>query len=146
MQRKWFVLAASMLAGLVVCAGISMADEDSPLHKLMEQVSSKNTAVTKGTRTETQYKKSRKDALKAAEELVKLGKEAKPLKDAAKKSKDVKDPEAKWDAMMDDFVKASEELVKVLADEKSTQAQAKTAHGVVKKSCTPCHDAFRVDE
>ncbi|MDR3635409.1 MAG: cytochrome c [Isosphaeraceae bacterium] len=146
MQRKWFVLAGSMLAGLVVCAGITVADEDSPLHKLMEQVTAKNTVITKGTRTEPAYKKARKDVVKAAEELVKLAKQSKPMKDAVKKAKDVKDADAKWDAMMDDFIKASDELAKVVGNEASTQAQAKTAHAAVKKSCTPCHDVFRVEE
>mgnify|MGYP001241981815 CR=1 FL=1 len=146
MQRKWFVLAGSMLAGLVLCAGFTAADEDSPLHKLMEQVNAKNSLLTKGTRNETAYKKARKDVVKAAEELVKLGKEAKPLKDAVKKAKDVKDADAKWDAMMDDFIKASDALAKVVASEKATQVEAKAAHAVVKKSCTPCHDVFRVEE
>lgn len=146
MQRKWFVLTASMAAGLALCAGLSVADEDSPLHKLMEQVQAKNTVITKGTRTETAYKKGRKEVLKAAEELVKLGKESKPMKDAAKKARDVKDAEAKWDAMMDDFIKASEDMVKVLSNEAADQKAAKAAHTAVKKSCTPCHDVFRVEE
>jgi cytochrome c556 len=146
MQRKWFVVAGSMLAGLVVCAGLTVADDDSPLHGLMEKVNKNNSVLTKTTKNETQYKKGRKDAVKAAEELVKAGKESKPIKDAVRKAKDVKDGDAKWDAMMDDFIKASEALAKVVSDEKSTQAQAKTAHAAVKKSCTPCHDVFRIEE
>lgn len=145
MQRKWFVLAGSMFAGLALCAGFTAADEDSPLHKLMEQVQSKSTAITKGVRTETAYKKAQKDVLKAAEDMVKLAKEAKPIKDAVKQAKDVKDGDAKWNAMMDDFIKASEDMVKVLSTGKATQAEAKTAHTAVKKSCTPCHDVFRVE-
>lgn len=146
MQRKWFVLAGSMLAALIACAGFTTADENSPLHPIMEKVNKNNATITKSTRSETAYKKAKKDIFKAAEELVKLGKEAKPIKDAAKAAKDVKDAEAKWDAMMDDFIKASEDLVKVLGEEKTTQAEAKTAHGAVKKSCAPCHDVFRVEE
>jgi cytochrome c556 len=146
MQRKWFVLAGSMVAGLVVCAGLSSADDEGPLHELMEKVNRNNAIVTKATKSETKYKKAHKDVVKAAEELVKLGKESKPIKDAAKAARDVKDAEAKWDAMMDDFIKASEELAKVVGDAKTTVIQAKSAHTAVRKSCTPCHEVFRVEE
>lgn len=146
MQRKWIVTAGSLAASLALCAGLTVADEDSPLHKLMEQVQAKNTVITKGTRTETAYKKGRKDVLKAAEALVKLGKESKPIKDAVKAARDVKNGDEKWDAMMDDFIKASEAMVKVLSNEGARQSEAKAAHTAVKKSCTPCHDVFRVEE
>src|SRR5258708_5324257 len=113
MQRKWIVLAGTMISALALTAGLSAADDDSPLHKLMESVNAKNVVVTKGVRTPVNFKKAQKEVVKAAEELAKLGKEAKEIKDAVKKSKDVKDGDTKWNALMDEFIKSSEELAKV---------------------------------
>ncbi len=148
MKGKWIVLAGTMLAGVALTAGLSVAaDDESPLHKLMEQVNAKNVVVTKGVRTAVNFKKAQKDVVKAAEELAKLGKDAKPIKDAVKKSKGVKDAtDAKWDALMDDFIKSSEELAKVAGKSDATFDKAKTAHSAVKKSCSECHMIFRVEE
>jgi cytochrome c556 len=118
-------------------------DEDSPLHKIMEQVNSKNLAITKGVRTAVAFKKSQDVVVESAKELVKLSKEARAFKEPSEKQKQ---PYEKWTSLMDDMTKASEELAKVAAEDGVTQAQAKKAHATVKASCTACHNVFRVDE
>ena len=61
MLRKWTILGVTMAAVTVLATGFSMAqDEDSPLHKLMEEVNKKNLAITKGVRTAVAFKKSQK--------------------------------------------------------------------------------------
>ena len=63
----------------------------------------------------------------------------------AKKIKGVKgDVEAQWKTLAADFLKASEELAKVA--EKEDHTASKEAHQLVKKSCSSCHEVFRVEE
>src|SRR3954453_19894951 len=109
MPRKWMILAAAMVSVTALTVGIAGADdEDSPLHKLMEQVNAKNLAITKGVRTSVAFKKAQKDVVTSAEDLAKLAKEAKGLgKDVVKKAKDVKDGDTKWNELMDSFASAS---------------------------------------
>jgi cytochrome c556 len=143
MARKWTTLAVAVTALCLTATGLSYADEDSPLHKLMEKVSAKNNAITKGTRTVAAYKKAQKDLASLADELVKLGKEARPIKDAADKQKK---PVSEWTKLMDDFIQKSELLKTSLDKSTTTQQQAKTAHTAVKAACTNCHNVFRVDD
>jgi len=142
------ILAAAMVAVTSATVGISMAaDEDSPLHKLMEQVNAKNLAVTKGVRTAVAFKKAQKEVVDSAEELVKLSKQARDMgKDAVKKAKDVPDAASKWTTLMDVFTTTSENLAKVAGKSDATQVQAKDAHTAVKKACTECHNVFRIEE
>jgi len=148
MLRKWMILAGAMVSVTVLTVGIAGADdEDSPLHKIMEQVNAKNLAITKGVRTAVAFKKSQQDVATSAEELAKLSKEAKPLgKDVIKKAKDVPNAAAKWDELMDSFTTSSENLAKVAAMSGATQEAAKSAHTAVKKACTECHNVFRIEE
>src|SRR5438128_1100098 len=138
MQRKWMILAAAMISVSVLTVGIAGADdEDSPLHKIMEQVNAKNLAITKGVRTAVAFKKAQKDVAASAEDLARLSKEAKALgKDHIKKAKDVPNAEGKWNELMDSFTSTSENLAKVAAKSNATQIQAKEAHTAVKKACT----------
>ena len=48
----------------------------------MEKVNKHNSTITKGTRTKVAFAKDQKNVEKSAKELVKLAKEAKPMKDA----------------------------------------------------------------
>lgn len=143
MLRKWTIVAATLTAVTLTATGLSMADEDSPLHKLMEKVGSKNGAITKGVRTAPAFKKSQKEVVTAAEELVKLGKEARDFTEPAKA---LKKPQAEWVKLMDDYIKKSEELAELAAKPGTTSAQAKSAHGLVKATCTACHNVFKVEE
>jgi cytochrome c556 len=148
MPRKWMILAAAMVSVGMLTVGISMADdEDSPLHKLMEQVNAKSLAITKGVRTEVAYKKAQKDVVTAAEDINKLAKQAKDLgKDHIKKAKDVPNAAGKWNELMDSFASASENLATVAAKPSTKQAEAKSAHTALKKVCTDCHTVFRIEE
>src|SRR5262245_38020033 len=105
MLRKCMVLAVAMVSVSVLTVGISIAqDEDSPLHKIMEQVNKQNLAITKGVRTAVAFKKAQQEVVTSAEELVKLSKEARGLgKDTVKKAKDVPDAATKWNQLMDVF-------------------------------------------
>ena len=91
------------------------------------------------------FAKSRKDVEKSAKELVKLAKEAKPIKDAVKKAK-VADPQKKWDEYMDELIKSSEKLGDVSAKTNAAYEDAKSAFANVNKACTDCHTDFRVEE
>jgi cytochrome c556 len=148
MPRKWMILAAVMVSVSVLIVGVSMAqDEDSPLHKVMEQVNAKSLAITKGVRTAVAFKKAQADVAVAAEELHKLAKQAKGLgADHIKKAKDVPDAAAKWNELMDSFASSSDNLAKVAAKPSTTQVEAKSAHTALKKVCTDCHTVFRIEE
>ena len=91
MTRKLSTLAvATALAafGFTALAGQDFGKDDaSPLHKLMEKVQVQNATILKGVRNPVQFKKSQEDVVKAAEELGKLGKEAKDFTEPAKAQK-----------------------------------------------------------
>jgi cytochrome c556 len=146
MIRKWSALGGTVTAVALLAAGFSIAaeDEHSPLHGVMEKVQSNNTAIIKGVRNAVSYKKSQADVAKSAEELVKLGKEAKPLGEGPAKAqnKTVED----WTKLSDEFIKKAEEFSSLVAKKETTQAEAKTGYRAVSKSCTACHEVFRVDE
>ncbi len=147
MPRKWMVLTAIAVAVTGLTVGIPVAaDEDSPLHKLMEKVQSSNGAITKGVRNEANFKKSQKAVVTAAEKLVELGKQAHDMKDPAKKAKDVPDAVSKWDALMDAMIVSSENLAKVAGKSSATFDEAKKAHVAVKNSCSECHKVFRKED
>jgi cytochrome c556 len=152
MNRKGiaFVLSAGMLVSIIVGASLSRADdkdkEEGPLEKIMEKVNKANSAILKGTRNPVNFKKSQKDVVKNAKELVKLGKEAKLIKSAVKNAKDVADPGKKWEELMDDFIKTSGKLGDVAGKTNATQPDAKGAFRAVTKSCADCHAVFKVEE
>lgn len=143
MPRKWTTLAAALATVLLTASGLSFADDDSPLHKLMEKVNAKNNAITKAVRTPVAYKKAQKDLAAYADDLAKLGKEARDMKSAAEKQKK---SVGEWTKLMDDYVKSCEEFKDVVSKSETGQAEAKSAHGKVKATCTACHNVFRVDE
>jgi cytochrome c556 len=148
MNRKWVALTVTLVSAALFVTGISIAadDEDSPLHKIMEKVQAKNTAITKGVRNPSFYAKSQKAVSSAAEDLVKLGKEAKPYNEVAKKKKEVADPVAKWEGFMDDFVKEADTFAKLVAKPGTKQPEAKEGYKAVSKSCNACHEVFRPEE
>ena len=144
MLRKWTILGTTMAAVTALATGFAMADdEDSPLHKLMEEGNRKNLVITKGVRTAVAFKKSQEEVVASAKELAKLSKEAREIKEPSEKQKQ---PFETWTKLMDDMTKSCEELAKVAGEDGATQAEAKKAHATVKASCTACHNVFRVDE
>jgi cytochrome c556 len=145
MNRKWIALGATLTAALLVAGGFSVAaHEDSPLHGVMEKVQASNAVVLKGVRNAAAYKKSQADVVKAADALVKLAKESATLGEGPSKAqnKDV----AEWKKLNDAWLTESEKFAKLVASPATDQAAAKAAYREVSKSCTTCHNVFRVDE
>jgi cytochrome c556 len=148
MFRKWIVFALS--AGVLVSiagAGFSFADdEDSELHKVMEKVNKETNVVKKGIRTLPTYKKAQKDVAKGSKALVKLAKEAKPLKDALSKAKNESNPQKKWDELMDAFIDSSGKLNDEAGKTTPVYDDVKKAYTTMYKTCTECHTVFRIEE
>ncbi|WP_165250615.1 cytochrome c [Paludisphaera soli] len=148
MQRKWIALAATLAFGLGLGATAfsEPADDDaSPLGQIMEKVQKNKAIITKGTRNVASYKKSQKEVEDAAKDWAKLAKESKPLNDAAKAAKGQADPVKKWDELMDLWAKESEKLAEIAAKADSTQKDAKDQLNTINKTCTECHQVFRID-
>ena len=143
MNRKWTIPGAVMAAVALSVAGFSLADDDdSPIHKLMEKVNSKNAAINKAVRTPVAWAKDGKKAAANADELSKLFKEARELKDSAEKQKK---PFDLWQKLMDVQIKETEEFAE-LARKNPKQPEAKAAFEKVKKACADCHKDFRVED
>jgi cytochrome c556 len=144
MLRKWTILASVVTAVTLAVTGLSMgADEDSPLHKVMEKVNAKNNAIKKATRTPAAYKKAQKELAGYADELIDLGKQSREMKSAAEKEKK---PVAEWEKLSDDFIAKTQEYKGIVAKSSTTQDQAKKAYSPVALSCTNCHTVFRKED
>ena len=139
MLRKFAIAALSM----TFLAGITLADEDSPLEKLMEKIQAKTNAIRKVTRNAAEYKKGAASIAKDTEEIVKLARESRDMKEPSEKEKK---PLAEWQKLTDDMIHATEELGKVTADSKTTQAQAKEAFTTFTKTCSACHTIYKKEE
>jgi cytochrome c556 len=148
MQRKWFGIAVGMALGLGLgMTALTFADDEkeTPLGLIMEKVQKNKTTITKGVRNVAAYKKSQADVEKAAKDWVKLSKEAKPLNDVVKTSKEA-DAQKKWDHLMELWGKQAQELADLVAKSTTTQKEAKDQLNTVNKTCTECHQAFRIEE
>ncbi|QEH36294.1 Cytochrome C' [Aquisphaera giovannonii] len=152
MNRKWIGLAATSLlvaaCGLVAAQDKKEHDEpETPLGKIMEKVQKLNGDMTRYVRNAAQYKKSQKDLEKAALEFAKLAKESKKFTDPyVKNVKDVKEPQKKWDDIMDAWEKTSKDLAAAVAKDSTTQKEAKELFQKVKNTCADCHTVFRVEK
>jgi cytochrome c556 len=150
MQRKWSIPGVTMVSVAVLTAGLSLADEDEgPLHKLMEKVNAKSTAIKKAVRTPVAYKKAqaKDEIVKNGEEVLKLAKEAREQsKEGVKKAKEVKDPEKKFVELMDALIAQTEKFVAVAGNSETKQKDASSAFRVVSQRCTDCHNIFRIEE
>jgi cytochrome c556 len=147
MLRKWMVFALS--AGVLIAiagASFSADDEETELGKVMEKVNKQSASIKKGVRNLVNFNKSHKDVAKASKELVKLAKEAKPLKDALGKAKSEANPQQKWNELMDAFIDKAEKLGEVVGKSSPDFDDTKKAVNAMNKSCTDCHQVFRVDE
>ena len=140
MLRKLAITAATMslLAGIGVAA-----DEGGPLEKLMEKIQTKTNGMRNVTRNAANYAKGSGSIAKDCEEVIKLAKESRDMKEPAEAAKK---PLAEWQKLTDDMIRTAEELSKVTANPKSTQAQAKEAFGAYNKTCAACHNVFKKDE
>ncbi len=150
MNRKWlaFPLSAGILLvlGIIISPGPSKAnDDESPLGKVMEKVNKNNSTITKGDAQQGEFREVAEGRGEERQGIRQAGKEAKPFKDAFKKSK-AADPQKKWDEYMDDFIKTSEDLAALVGKADASQVDAKAAFDKVKKTCADCHNDFRVEE
>jgi cytochrome c556 len=147
MQRKWTVLAAAVVSVTVIAVGLAMAqDEDSPLHKIMEEVNKNNLIITKGVRNAVSFKKEQQKVVTSAKELVTLAKKAREREYGEKAAQKQKKTYEDWTRMIDAFTTKADMLVTVASKSGATQAAAKKAFTAVKAACTNCHNDFRVDE
>jgi cytochrome c556 len=138
---KFAILTVSL--GIVAGLAIAADDEETPTMKIMEKINVKHTALRKSTRNTTEFKKSGSTIAKNTEEVVKLAKEAREIKDTAEREKK---PFTEWQKLMDEMIKTSEELGKVASKPNATQAQAKAAFDDYNKTCAACHTIFKKEE
>jgi cytochrome c556 len=147
MLRKWLALAASVSLVAALSAGLSAAtvlEDEENLAAIMEKVSAANNKINRYLRTPVSFKKSQEDALTEAKLLLELGKKARENEEAIETAKDVENPKEAWVKLMDDMNTHLGTLIEKV--EAGDQAESKTAHTEVKKSCAECHKVFRVED
>lgn len=151
MNRKWAMLGATMVVAVLTVSGLSLAQDEgkeAELHGIMEKVQKNNASVIRGVRNEVFYRRYKEEVSKAAKELVELGKKAKPLTETIK---DIDldgggDPIAKWNETMDAYIKEATTFAELAAKEDTTADQAKDAYKAVSRTCTNCHEVFRIED
>lgn len=151
MQSKWTVLGSTMVAAVLVAAGLSVAqDEEQPseLNGVMVQVQKANATVIRSVRNEVFYRRYKGDVAESGKQIVELLKKAKPLTETIKDTEieGGSDPIEQWNKTMDACIKEAQGFAELAAKEGTTQAQAKDAYRAVSKACTNCHNVFRIDE
>jgi cytochrome c556 len=149
MLRKWFTLALTMVSVGALAVGMSFAaDEEGPVHQIMEKVNKHSNAIKKATRSKVAFQKTKQaDIVKNTKELIELSKETKKYaKEAAAKAKGEKDGEKKWNELSDAFTAELEKFLATAEKPGLQFEQAKSAWTTAGKSCAGCHTIFRVDE
>ena len=147
MLRKWMVFTLS--AGLLVTlagVGFSGDDDESPLEKIMEKVNKANAKIKQGVRNPANYRKKQKEVAENSKVMVKLAKESKPMKNALDRAKNEPKPQEKWNSLMDAFIEKSENLSEVANKPSPDYDATKKAFSTLSKTCTDCHNVFRVEE
>lgn len=148
MKSKWLAALVSLLALVLVGSSLAFAKDDkggdeNSIEKIMEGVNKANNAIRKNVRNEVSFKKGREEVVKEAKKLVELGKKGRDNKTAAEKNKkDLKE----WQGLMDKYIQAAEKLVKDTDSPTAEHKAAKDAFTALGKTCTDCHNVFRVDE
>jgi cytochrome c556 len=147
LMRKLFTLAAATTLAAFGFTALAAQDfgekKETKTHKVMEKVQVQNGVILKGVRTPAQFSKSKDDIVKAAKELVKLGKEAKDYTEA---SESQKQPQEKWVELMEKFIKETEDFTEKAEADDAKQAEIKDAYKAVQKTCSNCHDVFKKEE
>jgi len=154
MRSKWIAAVVSLAAVGMLGLGLSQAssvsstpvpvalDGDGPLHEIMEGVNKQNNTLRKGVRTAVAYKKSYEEVLAASEEMVKLAKKAQEVKEYAEKLNKIKE----WNDLSQKFTESAEQLLTIVKDKQKTQKEANDQWKAMGKTCTDCHNVFRIDE
>ena len=148
MTRKFRGLPAlATLVAAVLAAGLTTGTkggDDSPIHRIMDQVLTRNRAIGKQLRSPTALDAAGRKAMAAdAASLIRLGKEARALAEPARARK--KSPQD-WTREVDNFLRASEDFARIIADEGSARPRAMRSYQQLQKTCTNCHRAFREEE
>lgn len=142
MRLRWTHAIVPVVAILMVGVGFSFGKDDgSALEKIMEDVNKNNNVIRKGVRTAASYKKDREALAESSKLLIELAGKTKTETAVAEKAGKKKE----WEEFSDEFKTASEALFKICDDANSKQADAKTAFADLGKTCTKCHEVFRVD-
>ena len=136
---------AGLAVALALVVGLSGAadDDESPTGKLMEKINNANKPIQKAVRNASEYAKGSSGIPKSIEEIIKLAKEGRDIKEPAEK---VKKPLADYQKAMDEMIKAAEDLSKLVAKPGTKQSAAKDAYNAYYKTCTACHDVFKKDD
>ena len=143
--RKRSVFALTALAFSFGLAGFSLAiagDDDSPLHKSMEQVNAKNIFIVKNLKTPANFKKNQKEIAESAKALATLGKS---VRDETEPAKEAKKSQKLWTDLMDAYVTEADLFATEVVKPDMTQAEAKKKFSAVAGTCTACHKEFRKD-
>ncbi len=143
--RKGSALAVTAMATALGFAGFAFAtsDDESKLHKAMEQVQAKNSFIVKNVRTAAVFKKSQKEVVEAAKALAQLGKDT---RDETEPAKEKKKPQEDWTKLMDAYITECEKFAETAGKADAQQADVKKAYTAVSGTCAACHKDFRPDE
>lgn len=143
-MRKWTTLAAVLATAAATVTGLCLAgDDDSPMEKIMSKVGGKHNAVNKALRTPVAFTKAKAEIPGYCDDLIKLGKEARELKEAAEKQKK---PYEDWTKLMDDYLKKTEEFKQAVSKSGVDQPKAKEAYKTVSQTCSACHNVFKIED
>ena len=144
--RKRSIFALTAIGSSFGLASFTLAmagDDDSPLHKAMEQVQAKNAFIVKNLKTPAVFKKNQKEIAESAKALVTLGKSVRDVTEPAKESKK---SQQLWTDLMDAYVKEADDFATEVAKPDVTQVDAKKKYTAVTGTCAACHKDFRKDD
>jgi cytochrome c556 len=146
MPRKRTTLAAVMTAVALAFTGLALAaqEEGSPLEKMMETINRKNLALKKMVRTKVAFSKAKTAEFKEnSDAMITEAKKARAEKGPAEKQKKTYE---EWTKLMDDFIAKTGAFQGVATKPGVTFEATKKSYDALNKSCTNCHNVFRVDE
>lgn len=145
-NRKGFVFAVTALATGLGLAGVTWAaaaDDESPMHKAMEQIQAKDAFIKKNYKTKALFTKNQKDIVESAKVLATLGK---GVRDDVGPAKEQKKTQKEWTDLMDSYVKEAEAFATEVAKPGATAEVAKDKYKPVVASCSACHAVFRKED
>ncbi len=149
-DRKWAALGGTLAAAVLTAglAAVAQDEDDSPLLQVMKRVQTENAKIVKGIRNAVSYTKGKTEVAKSSAELVKLLRDARPLGKGAVEGphNEQKKTMDDWNKLMDDCIKETTDFSALAAKADTTQQTAKKEFAKVTKSCTACHEVFRVEE
>ena len=145
MSRKWSVFGFVAAAFALSAVGLSIAadDDEGPVHKTMEKVGKKNTALKKATSLPGFVQEGRQGGRRRWRGVDQTLQGGPRREDPAKTAKK---PQAVWESAVDEMLKAAEDFHKVVNDGKGKLPDAKAAYAVMNAKCNACHKVFKIEE